>query len=65
MIEMTKGRKRAPYAADVKVRVRLRCGEEHVGKCSRWDWTWGIPGIGDTHLRDIVAYEKVEDQENV
>ncbi|ALP47735.1 hypothetical protein Ahp1_16 [Aeromonas phage Ahp1] len=68
MIEMTKGRARAPFAKNVNVKVTFRNGKQDTGPCGSFDWSWGLPDQPEyKHPGDIVAYDKVEaadEQEN-
>ncbi|MEG2886412.1 MAG: hypothetical protein RR853_04685 [Aurantimicrobium sp.] len=61
MIEMTKGRARAPFAKGVQVTVTFRNGKTDTGPCGSFDWSWGTPTNPEyKHPGDIVAYDKVE-----
>lgn len=61
MIEMTKGRARAPFAKNIKVKVVFRNGKEDTGPCGSFDWSWGLPDNPEyKHPGDIIAYDKVE-----
>lgn len=61
MIEMTKGRARAPFAKNVQVKVCFRNGKEDTGPCGSFDWGWGYEGNPEyLHPGDIIAYDKVE-----
>ena len=61
MIEMTKGRARAPFAKNVVVTVTFRNGKQDTGPCGSFDWSWGLADNPEyKHPGDIVAYDKVE-----